>query len=49
MSFLPLLAHVGHWWTWVIYAVPVLIVLAASAQALLQQRREDRERGTAGD
>jgi hypothetical protein len=44
MSFLPLLAHVGHWYMWVLYAVPVLVVIAASAHALLDQRRENRER-----
>lgn len=47
MTFTPLLAHVGHWWTWVLYAVPVLIVLGASVHALLDQRREDREREAA--
>jgi hypothetical protein len=35
------LAHVGHWYLWVPYLVPVLIVLAASYRALRQQRRED--------
>ena len=40
---IPLLAHVGHWATWVLYLVPVLIVLAASVHALLAQRRESRE------
>jgi hypothetical protein len=29
---------------WVPYAIPVLIVLAASLHAFRQQRREDRER-----
>jgi len=48
MSFTPLLAHVGHWWMWVLYLVPVLVVLAASARALIEQRREDRERGAEG-
>jgi len=35
----PLLAHAGHWALWVLYAVPVVIVLAASAQALIRERR----------
>ena len=38
----PLLAHVGHWAMWVLYLVPVVIVLAASVNALIAQRREDR-------
>jgi len=49
MSVTPLIAHLGHWWIWVLYLVPVLIVLAASARALLEQRREDRERGAEGN
>jgi hypothetical protein len=39
------LAHVGHWAMWVLYLVPVVIVLAASVNALVQQRRENREQG----
>lgn len=34
------LAHAGHWLLWVLYLVPVLIVLGAVAWALIQQRRE---------
>jgi hypothetical protein len=37
-----LLAHVGHWYLWVPYVVPVVIVLGASYRAFRQQRREDR-------
>jgi len=37
------LAHAGHWLLWVAYLVPVVIVLAATARAFVQQRREDRE------
>jgi hypothetical protein len=33
---------------WVLYLVPVLVVLAASARALIEQRREDRGRGAEG-
>lgn len=44
MSFVPLFAHVGHWYMWLLYAVPVLVVIAASVHALIDQRREDRER-----
>lgn len=42
MSAVPLLAHVGHWYLWVPYLVPVVIVLGASLRAFRQQRREDR-------
>jgi hypothetical protein len=44
MSLAPMLAHVGHWYMWLLYAVPVLVVIAASLHALLDQRREDRRR-----
>jgi hypothetical protein len=36
------LAHVGHWGIWVLYLVPVLIVLVAAARSYLEQRREQR-------
>jgi len=36
-----LLAHAGHWAIWVLYAVPVLIVLGATAKAFVDQRREN--------
>jgi hypothetical protein len=48
MSAVPLLAHLGHWYLWVPYAIPVLIVLGASLRAFRQQRREDRAQGQAG-
>jgi hypothetical protein len=41
-------AHVGHWYVWIPYAIPVLIVLAASLRAFRHQRAEDRERERAG-
>lgn len=44
----PLLAHAGHWAMWALYLVPVFIVLGASARALIQQRREDRNEGAQG-
>ena len=44
MPLLPL-AHVGHWAMWVLYLVPVVIVLAATVKAFLDQRREEREGG----
>jgi hypothetical protein len=39
----PLLAHAGHWALWLLYMVPVLIVLGALLNSFLAQRREDRE------
>ena len=36
------LAHVGHWWGYVLYAVPALIVFFATVQSLIAQRRERR-------
>jgi len=42
MSALPL-AHVGHWYLWIPYVIPVAVVLAASLHAFRQQRRENRE------
>jgi hypothetical protein len=46
MTAVPLLAHVGHWYLWVPYVIPVAIVLAASYRAVRQQRREDRAEDT---
>jgi hypothetical protein len=48
MTALPLLAHVGHWYLWVPYLIPVVIVLGASYRAFRQQRREDRLEQGAG-
>ena len=42
MSTAPLIAHIGHWYLWVPYAIPVVIVLGASFRAFRQQRRENR-------
>ena len=44
MSAVTVLAHVGHWYLWIPYPIPVVVVLAASIRAFRQQRREDRER-----
>jgi heme exporter protein D len=43
MRFVLPLAHLGHWYLWVPYMLPVFVVLAASIHAFRQQRREDRE------
>jgi preprotein translocase subunit YajC len=48
MSGVPYLAHVGHWYLWVPYMIPVVIVLGASFRAFRQQRREDRAHQHAG-
>jgi hypothetical protein len=48
MSAAPLIAHVGHWYLWVPYMIPVVIVLGASFRAFRQQRREDRLHQGAG-
>lgn len=39
-------AHVGHWYIWILYAVPALIVVAATVHSVLAQRRA-RRRGEA--
>lgn len=33
------LAHLGHWWSYVLYAVPVVIVLASVVMTLIKERR----------
>jgi hypothetical protein len=44
MGAVSLLAHLGHWYLWIPYTIPVVVVLTASLHAFRQQRREDRER-----
>jgi hypothetical protein len=36
-------AHAGHWLIWVLYAVPVLIVIGSIVLSIVRQRREDAE------
>jgi hypothetical protein len=48
MSAITLIAHVGHWYLWVPYAIPVAIVLGASFRAFRQQRRDDRAHNQVG-
>lgn len=48
------LAHAGHWAFYVLYAVPILIVLGSIVMTTLRQRRERRDgarwpEGGAGD
>jgi flagellar biosynthesis/type III secretory pathway M-ring protein FliF/YscJ len=38
-----LLAHIGHWWTWLLYVPVVLIVLFSIVRTLLSERRGQRE------
>jgi len=42
MTVLPL-AHLGHWWMYVLYGVPVIIVLFSVVTTTLRERREGRE------
>ena len=39
----PLIAHAVHWAMWALYLVPVVIVLAATLRAFLEERRGKRE------
>lgn len=41
-----LLAHAGHWAIWVLYSVPVLIVLGASFKAFRDERRAREREGS---
>jgi hypothetical protein len=44
-----LLAHAGHWYEWVPFLIPVVIVLFAAARAFIYQRRERREGDAASE
>ena len=33
------LAHLGHWWMYVLYAVPVIIVLWSAVTTTIRDRR----------
>ena len=46
MGFAVPLAHLGHWYLWIPYVIPVVVVLAASLHAFRTQRREDRDHGS---
>jgi hypothetical protein len=39
------IAHAGHWALYVLYAVPILIVLGSIVVTMVRQRREGREGG----
>ena len=36
-----IVAHTGHWLIWVLYAVPVLIVVGSIVISIVRQRREE--------
>ena len=33
-------AHAGHWLIWVLYAVPLVIVIGSIVVSIMRQRRE---------
>jgi hypothetical protein len=37
------LAHIGHWYFWPLYGLPVLIVLWSVIATTLRERRSGRE------
>lgn len=39
-------AHAGHWALWILYLVPVIVVLAAIGTAIVRERRAQREGAT---
>jgi heme exporter protein D len=39
------LAHAGHYVVWVLYALPVLVVLGAIVRTVLTERRRKRSEG----
>jgi hypothetical protein len=48
MTLLPL-AHIGHWWTWALYAVPVVVVLYSAIRETIRGRRQRRAGGPPGE
>jgi cytochrome c-type biogenesis protein CcmH/NrfF len=43
------LAHLGHWWTYILYGVPVAIVLFSVVTTTIRERREQRDSDDAAD
>ena len=39
------IAHIGHWALPILYAVPVIVVLASVAVTLVRERRQRRDVG----
>ena len=38
-----LVAHIGHWWIYPLYGLPVLIVLASVVATTMRERRTKRD------
>jgi hypothetical protein len=38
---MPIVAHTGHWLIYVLYAVPILIVIGSIVVSVIRQRREE--------
>jgi hypothetical protein len=36
-------AHAGHYFVWILYLLPVLVVIAGVVRSALMARRKDRE------
>jgi len=34
------IAHAGHWFFWILYAVPVIVVLGSIVTSMRRERRE---------
>jgi hypothetical protein len=39
------IAHAGHWAIWILYAVPVIVVLGSIVAQLRRERRDDTAAG----
>jgi hypothetical protein len=37
-----IVAHIGHWWYYPLYGIPVVIVLASALMTTLRERRARR-------
>jgi hypothetical protein len=42
-------AHVGHYWIWILYAIPILIVSAAIVKSFISQRQAMNAPPAGGD
>ena len=42
------LAHAGHYALWVLYALPVLVVVGAILRSAIAVRRDERDGGGSG-
>jgi hypothetical protein len=39
------IAHAGHWAIWILYAVPVIVVIGSIVAQLRRERRDDAAAG----